>query len=152
MWSCVNFCSVLGDFLFLFFSPLPEFLHAFFLHSYDLRVVRTYLEAGFSHQFRLECGEWTLFLLILEGFLNSHIFINYFKSKLSFQSFWFPPQEFTVFKLAASVLGICHLLALHFYLLISSHLSWTPSFSSKSWVRFSMRHSLLFTGHEWYWT
>ena len=57
--------------------------------------------------------------------------VKYFKSKLFFSAFLaeIRPQEFMVFELAVSALGICRFLALHFYLLISSHSSWTPSSS-----------------------
>ena len=95
------------------------------------------VDGGCCHQFRLEPGEWTLSPLMLrcflksKGFLSFFFFVNYFESTLFFSAFLAKicPQEFLVFELAVSALGICHFLALHFYLLISSHSSWTPSSS-----------------------
>ena len=93
------------------------------------------VDGGCCHQFRLEPGEWTLSPYMLRCFLKSKGFffflVKYFKSKLFFSAFLaeIRTQEFMVFELAVSALGICRFLALHFYLLISSHSSWTPSSS-----------------------
>lgn len=78
-WSCFNFCSVV-DYFFFFPFPRRPCLNAYmlFFSIYDLRVVRMCVDGGCSHQFRLERGEWTLFLHILRCFLNSNIFCKLF--------------------------------------------------------------------------
>lgn len=147
IWSCFNFCSVLGNFFFSYFFHLPKCFYAFFLHSDDLRFVRKGLAGSFSHQFKLECGESTLLLHILGCFLNANVFITYFKLKLSFQPFWFPLQEFSVFKLVVSD-GCLASSCSSFLSPYLFQLTLNTQFSFKSWVQFPLQSSLLFTTHE----
>lgn len=112
IWSCFNFCSTLGNFFSFCFSPSAYMrLCLFSSRVTDCAELSGRLWSGPLSSIWVEMW-WipppppTRTQVSCE---LPNISVNYLKSKPSFQPFWSPPQEFTVFGLGTWPLSLCHL-------------------------------------------